>query len=81
MVYSKGIKLYVQNTIIENIAGYGLDLWDTYGRNVSQIIVTKMNCMRRCCKKLWLDRFHNDASRDEMEIQLDIIQANNEKTF
>lgn len=68
-------KRRIYKTIVESIGLYGAELWEVNGRNKSRIIAMEMNYWRRCCRLTRLDRVRNVDIRNEMEIDLDVIET------
>ena len=72
-VKNKKIRIYI--TIRENIASFGAELWEISQRNRLRIRAMEMDFWRRCCEKPITDRVKNADFREEIGIDIAIIDT------
>lgn len=72
---TKHVKRRIYKTIIESISTYGSELWVLNETNKQKLRAMEMDCWRRCCGHTRMDRIRNQQIRDEMEVDIDIVET------
>ena len=68
-------KIRIYKTIVESIATYGAEVWETTEQMKKKLLAMEMGYWRRCCKVTLRDRVRNDEIRERMGIGLSIIDT------
>ena len=76
---TKNRKLYIYQTIIQNILVYGAEVWQIPTREMNKILSTEMDVLRRSARKSRRERIKNEHMKEIMGVKgkqdiMDIIQ-------
>ena len=72
---TKSTKIRLFKVVVESIATYGAELWEINKAYKSKILATEMDFWRRCCRYTRMDRVRNIDIRNEMGIDIDLIET------